>query len=133
MTAEKILLVEDEESQVGPVRQMLKYRHYEVECVKDLVEVRNKLPVFKPALAVVDLLLVNADGADGFDVIGYIRNSAYSHIGILAWTLYFTDDSQAIRALRMGADDFIRKDAQWGLIEARIEALLRRVARSASI
>lgn len=133
MTADRILLVEDEETQSGPFLQMLEYRKYAVECARDLTEVRCLLPTFKPVLAIVDLLLVSADMADGFDVIRYVRSSSYAHMGLLAWTARFTDARDEIRALRNGADDFVRKDAEFGLIEARIEALLRRVDRCASI
>ena len=133
MTAERILVVEDEESQSRRLRRMLKYRGYEVECAKDLTDVKRLLPLFKPALAVVDLFLVSVDDFDGFDVIRYVRSSAYSQIGILAWSANYIDDRDEIWALREGADDFVRKDAQFGLLEARIEALLRRVSGYAGI
>lgn len=133
MAAGRILVVEDEEPQSRRLCGMLQYRGYEVECAKDFTDVKRLLPLFKPALAVVDLLLVSVDGFDGFDVIRYVRSSAYSQMGILAWTANYIDERDEIWALRTGADDFVRKDAQFGLLEARIEALLRRVSGYASI
>ena len=41
----------------------------------------------------------------------------------------FVDGQDEIRALREGADDFMSKEVEFGLLEARIEALLRRLSR----
>jgi DNA-binding response OmpR family regulator len=51
-------------------------------------------------------------------------------LGILAWTGHFVKQQDEIRALRAGADDFVSKDTEFGLIEAKIEALLRRISRT---
>jgi len=129
MNAGRILIIEDDEDFSGQFRQMLEYHLYEVRCAKSWSEAREVLQSFRAVVAIVDLLLISTDGADGFDVIRQLRASEHSHIGILAWTAQYVDSRHEILTLRVGADDFVRKDIETGIIEARIEALVRRVER----
>ncbi len=129
MPRPRIIIIEDDESQSKPFSQMLEYRGYDVRCAKDWPEANEIIQSFRPTLAIVDLLLISAEGSSGFDVIQKLRASAHSRVGILAWTARYVDARDEILALRAGADDFVRKDAEVGLIEARIDALVRRVRR----
>ena len=132
MTGERILIVEDDWSQAKPFTQMLEYRGYTVRCAQDIVSATQMVHKFDPHLVIVDLLLVStAAEADGFDVIAALRSAefALSTFGIMVWTSHFVNAKDEIRALRSGADEYLRKDAEFGLIEARIEALLRRIAK----
>ena len=131
MSGEQIIVIEDDASQAEPFQQMLEYRGYEVRCARDWAEATDILSSFRPALAIVDLLLIGPNDvpADGFSVIRSLRASGHEDIGILVWTSHFVNPRDEIRALRAGADDYVRKDADFGLIEARIEALLRRINR----
>lgn len=112
--------------------QMLKYRGYEVEATFNGIDGVAQAITYRPDLVIVDLLLVQrGDEMDGFDVIQTLRNTPpTAHVGILAWTGHFVERNDEIRALRAGADDYVSKDSEFGLLEARIEALLRRVSRS---
>jgi DNA-binding response OmpR family regulator len=47
----------------------------------------------------------------------------------MAWSMNYVDARYEVLALRAGADDFVRKGTDVGLVEARIEALLRRINR----
>jgi DNA-binding response OmpR family regulator len=127
----KILLIEDEPAQSKALKLLLEYRGFEVECTANWEETCVKLLSFHPVLAIVDLLLIGPH--DGFEVIGFLRASRFADIAIMASTSHFVNSRDEILALRAGADDFVRKDADFGLIEARIEALLRRLARSAIV
>jgi DNA-binding response OmpR family regulator len=135
MSPERILVIEDEPAQSEAFRQMLEYRGYAVRCAKDWAEATRVLSTFNADLVVVDLLLISSDEEpdDGFGIIRTLRSSIYSDIGILVWTSHFVNARDEIRALRVGADDYVRKDADFGLIEARIEALLRRLNRSTKL
>ena len=129
MNAGRILIIEDDEDFSDQFRQMLEYHLYEVQCAKSWSEAREVLRSFRAVVAIVDLLLISSDGVDGFDVIRQLRASEHSHIGILAWTAQYLDSRHEILSLRVGADDYVRKGTEVGLIEARIEALARRVER----
>lgn len=129
--AKTILVIEDEADQSKPFTQMLKYRGYKVLRAYNGTDGIAVALKYRPHLIIVDLLLVlRGDEMDGYDVIQAIRNSPDTKsIGILAWTGHYVAGKDEIRALRAGADDYIRKDTEYGTIEARIEALLRRIDR----
>ncbi len=128
----KILVIEDDSHQSKPFIQMLKYRQYEVKHAFNGIDGVAIASKEKPHLIIVDLLLVQrGDQMDGFDVIQALRNHPEtSKVGILAWTGHFIDERDEIRAFRSGADYFVTKDISFGRLEARIEALLRRVEQS---
>ncbi|BCB76799.1 hypothetical protein GCM10022251_49420 [Phytohabitans flavus] len=130
MSGERILLVEDDGSQAKPFSQMLEYRGYTVRWAQDIVSATRIAREFDPHLVIVDLLLVSTEAeADGFDVITTLRSASFATqaFGIMVWTSHFVNAKDEIRALRSGADEYLRKDAEFGLIEARLEALLRRI------
>lgn len=130
--AYKILIIEDEADQAKPIIQMLEYRGYKVFPSQNGISGLAKAVELRPDLVIVDLLLVeHGDEADGYDVIEAIRNTPeIASIGIIAWTIHFVSGQHEIRALRVGADDFVRKDVEFGVLEARIERLLKRIKPS---
>jgi DNA-binding response OmpR family regulator len=127
----RILVIEDEERQSKPFVKMLEYREYEVIVAFNGLDGVALAVKHTPDLVIVDLLLVQrGDQMDGYDVIRTLRNTAETcNMGIVAWTGHFVDGQDEIRALREGADDFMSKEVEFGLLEARIEALLRRLSR----
>ncbi len=130
--AVKILIIEDVDDQVRPVIQLLQYRGYEVITAQNGLDGVANAVRYGPDLVIVDLLLVErGDATDGYEVIKVIRDTPeIGSVGILAWTGHFVRGQDEIQALRAGADDFVRKDVDFGLLEARIEALLRRAKRA---
>jgi two-component system alkaline phosphatase synthesis response regulator PhoP len=130
--AHKILIIEDIDDMVKPIIQMLEYRGYEVLTAQNGLDGVAQAIKHRPDLVIVDLLLVErGDDVTGYQAIEMIRGTPeISSIGILAWTSHFVRGQDEIQALRAGADDFVRKDVEFGVLEARIEALLRRVART---
>jgi two-component system alkaline phosphatase synthesis response regulator PhoP len=130
--AYKILIIEDLDDMVKPILQMLEYRGYEVITAQNGIDGVAQAIKHKPDLVIVDLLLVERGGeVSGFEAIKAIRGTPeIASIGILAWTSHFVRGQDEIQALRAGADDFVRKDVDFGVLEARIEALLRRRGHS---
>lgn len=127
--SKKILIVEDEKEQSRPFLELLRFKGYEVFVAENGIDAIATAIKEKPDLLIVDLLLVKrGDELDGYGVIREVRATKVTEkIGILAWTSHFVKETDHIRALRSGADDFVTKDVEFGVLEARIEALLRRV------
>jgi DNA-binding response OmpR family regulator len=132
--SQKILVVEDEAEQAKPFISLLSYKGYEIIHAENGVDAIALALKERPSLAIIDLLVVRrGDEMDGYDLIHQLRETEETkNVAILAWTGHFVQRQDEIRALRAGADDYVSKDVEFGVIEARIEALLRRTARSAS-
>ncbi len=123
-----ILVVEDEAQQLHPFVQLLELRGFSVMTASNGTDAIAITKRELPDLVVVDLLLIaRGDELDGFDVIRDIRAcEATRRVYILAWSAHYIRPQDEIRALRVGADMFANKDSEYGVLEARIEALLRR-------
>lgn len=127
----KILIIEDNSGQSKPLIQMLTYRGFEIIHAANGIDGCAKAIAALPDLVIIDLLLVErGDEMDGYEVINVLRNTKQTaKVAILAWTGHFVERKDEIRVLRAGADDYLSKDAEIGVLEARIEALLRRIGR----
>jgi CheY-like chemotaxis protein len=78
---------------------------------------------FKPGLVILDLIM---PGMDGFEVCRRIKeNSGTSHIKILAITGYDTDENRE-RIIEAGADGYLAKPLERGILLQQIEGLLNR-------
>lgn len=123
-----ILVVEDDEKQARPFVEMLQFRDFNVKVAYNGTDALAMARKYSPNLVIVDLLLVaRGDEMDGYDVIRSLRNSAdLGRVSIMAWSAHYIKPQDEIRALRAGADTFVLKDLEYGVLEARIEALLRR-------
>jgi len=125
-----ILIIEDDSEQSQPLIDMLKYRGYRVDHAFNGLDGIAKTVKLEPDLVIVDLLLFErGDDLDGFRVIEILRETeGISDVGILAWTGQYVKNIDQIRAFRVGADDYLVKETEFGILEARIEALLRRLS-----
>lgn len=81
-----------------------------------------ELPAFEPQLVVLDLGL---PGADGLDFLNVLRQGRQIPVIVVSAR---ESDEEKIRALKLGADDFVTKPFSPRELQARIEAQLRRAA-----
>lgn len=118
-----ILVVDDEEDITTLMRDFLEAEGYRVLTAADGHEALATLDD-----APVDCLLLDVmmPGQSGFDVLRRIR--AGSDVPVLFLTAK-QEDSDKIRGLGLGGDDYIVKSATPGEIVARIKAVLRRTKR----
>ena len=116
----RILLVEDNEQIMRGNERMLSRRGYEVISALTLAQARSAIQAQMPDLFVLDIML--PDGS-GLDFIGELRR--YSKVPILLLT-GLTTPEDIVRGLRLGGDDYLAKPYDFGVLLARVEALLRR-------
>ena len=76
----------------------------------------------RPALVLIDLVL---DGGSGLEILVEIRRSSQVPIIVMA---HDASPETCVLTLRLGADDFIVKPFDMSVLEARIDAALRRSA-----
>ncbi|GAA4232862.1 response regulator transcription factor [Streptosporangium album] len=114
----RILLVEDDDRFADALTTALRRHGHRVERARSGGEA---LIAAGAELVLLDLGLPDMDGVD---VLRRIR--ADSQIGIIVTTAR-GEEAQRVRGLRAGADDYIVKPFGIAELEARIEAVMRRV------
>jgi len=117
----RILLVEDNPDLAYGLRNNLEIEGYEVEVAADGRRGLERAAESPPALIILDLML---PGLDGFRVLRGLREGGHA-MPVLVLTARGRE-ADKVRALKLGADDYVTKP--FGLLEllARVEALLRR-------
>ncbi len=120
MSDKRILLVEDNEQIMRGNERLLTRRGYEVVTALTLEEARKAARAQMPDLIVLDIML--PDGS-GLDFMGEIRQN--SNIPVLLLT-GLTTNEDVVRGLTAGGDDYLAKPYDFGVLLARVEALLRR-------
>lgn len=118
-TRPRILLVEDDERLGRQVATHLTRAGYDVRWLRDGAEALGA-PTEGLALIVLDLML---PGADGLDVLKRVRSQADLPVLVLSAR---QDARDRVRALELGADDFVAKPFWPEELLARIAARLRR-------
>ncbi len=115
-----VLLVEDDRNIIDLVRSNLLARGFEVVVSRDGDDVAELVRDHQPELVLLDLML---PGADGFDICQELRSE--SSIGIIVLSAR-RGEQDKVRALNLGADDYLTKPFGIEELLARITALLRR-------
>lgn len=115
----KILIVEDEES----IREVIKqYLEREGFAVEEAISGEVALLKFNSSISLV-VLDLNLPNRDGIEVAKEIRKK--SQVPIIMVTAR-TEESDELKGLSIGADDYIKKPFSPKVLMARIQTLLRR-------
>ncbi len=119
--AQKILVIEDEESIIYLLNLYLKDAGYTVIVAKDSADGLALHAREHPDLLILDIML---PGIDGFEICRRIR--VWSMTPILILTAR-SDEEDRINGLEMGADDYLIKPFSPRELVSRVRAVLRRV------
>lgn len=117
------LIVEDEGMIADIISAGLTRAGYQCECVYDGAEAAGLLETRRYDLILLDIML---PGADGYELMEYIKNYQIPVIFITARTRL----EDKVRGLKLGADDYITKPFELAELAARVEAVLRRYGKS---
>jgi two-component system KDP operon response regulator KdpE len=122
----RILVVDDE----APIRRWLKVnletRGYAVDTAETGEQAITAFENQRPDLLILDLLM---PGMGGIDVVQKLR--AVSTLPIIVLSA-IGEEAQKVRALEIGADDYMTKPFGMEELFARIRSLLRRAAGATS-
>ena len=118
-----VLVVDDEEDIVALLRDFLEAAGYRVLTAPDG---QSALVTLEDEPVDCILLDIMMPGLSGYDVLRRIRET--SDVPVLFLTAK-DEDSDKIRGLGLGGDDYIVKSATPGEIVARVKAVLRRARR----
>ena len=125
MSGERILVCDDDPQIVRALRVILRDAGYEVVVSETGEEALDRAAVRPPQAAILDLML---PGIDGVEVCQRLR--AWSDAPILVLSAV-DEEAEKIRALTLGADDYVTKPFAPGELLARLQALLRRAGPQA--
>jgi two-component system, OmpR family, alkaline phosphatase synthesis response regulator PhoP len=121
----KILIVEDEAALVVALRDRLRKEGHEVSAAKDGLSGLERATSEQFDLIILDLML---PGQSGLALCQRLRQLG-SNIPILMLTARRQTMDKVV-GLRTGADDYLTKPFQMAELLARIDSLLRRVAKT---
>ncbi|HEV7214545.1 MAG TPA: response regulator transcription factor [Chloroflexota bacterium] len=121
-----ILMVEDEAGLRNAVRLYLEMEGYHVITAASGEESLEKARQELPDVILLDVML---PGVDGFETLKRLRR--FSAAPVLMLTAK-GDESDVVKGLRLGADDYVRKPFGQAELASRIQAVLRRTSAVAA-
>jgi DNA-binding response OmpR family regulator len=120
MSAQKVLVVDDEDHILELARLYLSREGYQIETVTDGAQALARFGQLKPDLVVLDIMLPNVDG---LTICKEIRKQSQVPIIMLTARDEVTDK---VVGLELGADDYLTKPFHPQELVARAKALVRR-------
>ena len=117
---QRILIVDDDENIAELISLYLMKECYDTKIVGDGESALKEVPVFKPNLILLDLMLL---GMDGYQVCREIRTTSQVPIIMLSAKGEVFDK---VLGLELGADDYMIKPFDSKELVARVKAVLRR-------
>lgn len=115
-----VLVTEDERPLRDFVRRNLEVRGYKVLAAGNGLEAMAFFNTESVDLVIVDLMMPHMDG---LEVIRRIRQASQVPVVVLS---ALDEEADKIRALNLGADDYLTKPFGVGELLARIQAVMRR-------
>jgi len=126
MKKTRILIVDDELNIVKFLRANLEAKNYVVLAAMDGAEALQTFEMELPDLVILDIMMPKIDG---FEVCRRLRE--WSQIPIIMLSAR-GDESDKVKCLDLGADDYITKPFGKGELIARVRAVLRRTEAATS-
>jgi len=123
----KILVIDDGPEICALLQEYLTPEGFQVETVQDGISGLERSLSGEHTFVILDVKL---PGMDGFEILHKIREK--SDIPILMLTIC-DEDSDRIKGLRMGADDYLNKPFNLEELLARINTILRRCQKSSQL
>jgi two-component system response regulator BaeR len=121
-TGQRVLIVEDEPQLAHLLEDYLEQSGYQTAIIHDGSQVSQSIRGAEPDLILLDVML---PGVDGMTLCKQIRE--FSQVPVIMVTARF-EESDRLRGLELGADDYICKPFSPREVVARVKAVLRRSA-----
>jgi DNA-binding response OmpR family regulator len=118
----KVLIIEDDKSIINAINVAFEFRWPDVNVVSATAG-QEGLDLVKAESPDVVILDINLPDISGFEVLKSIRK--FSSVPIIILTVRF-DDTDVLKGLESGADDYIVKPFNYLTLLARVKAVLRR-------
>ncbi|AZN39038.1 response regulator transcription factor [Paenibacillus albus] len=119
-----ILLIEDNEQLQKYITEYLSAYGFHAHILQDYDTVLDTIAALAPKLILLD---INLPKFDGFYFLKLIRSRYSTPIIVLSAR---SEESEQIRGIEIGADDYVTKPFAIGVLVAKINAILRRTEQS---
>ena len=119
----RILVVDDEPDTVTLLKHVLIRDGFDVSGATSGKEALAKINEVKPSLVLLDLMMPGMDGWETFHQMQLVNDLPVIVISALSQSQYI------VKALELGADDYITKPFEQAEVKARVNAVLRRAAK----
>lgn len=116
----RILLVEDDSALAIEMKRQIENYDNDVRCISDFRNIIGEFSDFQPHLVLMDIMLPSKDGYYWTSEIRKISNVPIVFISSAS------DSMNIVMAINMGGDDFISKPVSAIVLNAKIQAILRR-------
>jgi two-component system KDP operon response regulator KdpE len=116
----RILVVDDDPAMVGAITALVGTEGHQVITAYDGLTAVKRFTEERPDLVLLDLAM---PGPDGFTVTGLMRASATTPVIVVSGEI---GEPAKVRALDLGADDYLTKPFGKAELLARIAAVMRR-------
>ena len=124
----RILLIEDDYALAMGTTYTLKAEGYEVGHAKNLAEARELLSTNDYSLILLDVMLPDGDGFSYLEELSQKGNATP-----VIFCTAVGDESNIVRGLDLGADDYVTKPYRVKELLSRIAAVLRRAERAMAL
>ena len=125
MEQRRVLVIEDEEAIGELVSYNLRKEGFAVNAVLSGEEGLQNALAEPPELIVLDLML---PGMDGLEVCKLLKEDSSTEKVPIIMISARGEESDVVRGLEMGADDYITKPFSPKILIARVQAVLRRIS-----
>src|SRR5260370_35266686 len=123
----RILCVEDDAQMRSFLQAQLKARNFQVQAVRDGAQAIDMAAIFQPQLVLLDLSLPSLDG------LTFLRRLwEWSGSPVIVLSAH-DEEPVKIRALDLGADDYLTKPFSLNELLARVRVALRRADETARL
>ena len=127
MKKRRVLVVDDELSIIKFLRANLEAKGYEVLVAMDGVDAIHVFEMEQPDILILDIMMPKMDG---FEVCRRLREWSQTPVIMLSAK---GNESDKVKCLDLGADDYITKPFGANELRARLTAVLRRTTGSVTI
>ena len=121
----KVLLIEDDEQIIGLLKAYFETKGHAVTMAGDGVDGLTRFNGDRPELVLLDIGLPRLDG---WAVLEAIREANVVPVVLLT---ALDDTESVVKGLAMGADDYLIKPFDIRELDARIQAIMRRIDKTA--